>query len=208
MSNKKLGWLNICVFSGLFGIFTTTAADIQSATNVSFKKTMPTAPALLDVFEQYVGVEATLSNPSLTYFAQALFYAQQRQSDDAMQQAFVWFMRSAQEGYAPAQYIVGRMHELGEGVTQDKVEAIAWYRLAAAQHHLDAQYNLALLLLVTEETKSEAIGLLKTAGQHWPAQTLLGWLYENGNGVPKDHLMAEQYYLRAANAGHAKAMFF
>ena len=41
-----------------------------------------------------------------------------------------------------AQFNLGKMYELGRGVTQDDAEAVRWYRLAAEQGHADAQYNL------------------------------------------------------------------
>ena len=38
---------------------------------------------------------------------------------------------SADQGLAIAQYSVGQMYALGEGVTQNLVEAYAWYSVAA-----------------------------------------------------------------------------
>ena len=38
---------------------------------------------------------------------------------------------AADQGLAIAQYSVGQMYALGEGVTQDLIEAYAWYSVAA-----------------------------------------------------------------------------
>jgi uncharacterized protein len=51
----------------------------------------------------------------------------------------------AVQGHAGAQFNSGYMFEEGQGVAQDTVEAIRWYRLAAAQGHARATIGLKLL---------------------------------------------------------------
>ena len=51
----------------------------------------------------------------------------------------------AEQGDAPAQYFLGRMYDNGEGVPQDDVEAVSWYRLAADQGLAEAQHNLGVM---------------------------------------------------------------
>src|SRR5262249_19517855 len=48
----------------------------------------------------------------------------------------------AEQGYAAAQYNLGRAYEYGQGVMQDYTEAAKWYRLAADQGYAVAQYDL------------------------------------------------------------------
>jgi TPR repeat protein len=48
-------------------------------------------------------------------------------------QAARWYRLAAEQGYARAQYSLGRMYESGQGVPEDYVEAVRWYRLAAEQ---------------------------------------------------------------------------
>jgi len=43
------------------------------------------------------------------------------------------FRLAAEQGYADAQFNLGNMFTNGQGVAQDREEAIRWYRLAAAQ---------------------------------------------------------------------------
>ena len=50
----------------------------------------------------------------------------------------------AEQGHAEAQFTLGAMYAAGEGVPQDFVEAVRWYRLAAEQGHAWAQYNLGV----------------------------------------------------------------
>ena len=47
----------------------------------------------------------------------------------------------AETGDARAQVGVARMYELGQGVSEDPVEAIRWYRMAAEQGHAGAQFR-------------------------------------------------------------------
>ena len=51
----------------------------------------------------------------------------------------------ADQGDADAQYNLGLMYDIGEGVAEDDAEAVRWYRLAADQGHANAQYNLGLM---------------------------------------------------------------
>ena len=51
----------------------------------------------------------------------------------------------AEQGDAMAQYNLGVMYANGEGVPEDDVEAVRWYRLAAEQGDADAQSNLGLM---------------------------------------------------------------
>ncbi len=52
----------------------------------------------------------------------------------------------AEQGNAVAQVTVGSMYQLGEGVRQDHVEAVKWYRLAAEQGDGLGQFNLSNVL--------------------------------------------------------------
>ena len=51
----------------------------------------------------------------------------------------------AMQGHAQAQYNLGVMYRVGQGVLQDYKEAVKWYKLAAKQGHASAQYNLAFM---------------------------------------------------------------
>lgn len=53
-------------------------------------------------------------------------------------QALPMFDRLATTGDADAQYMLGQMHEAGQGTLQDFVEAHKWYNLAAARGHRHA----------------------------------------------------------------------
>ena len=55
------------------------------------------------------------------------------------------FRLAAEQGYADAQFNLGNMFTNGQGVAQDREEAIRWYRLAAAQGNAWAKSRLKAL---------------------------------------------------------------
>ena len=116
----------------------------------------------------------------------------------------------AEQGYANAEYHVGLMYEMGEGVPQDATEAALWYRDAAAQSHPMAQNNLGLMYQEgrgVAQDDAEAINWFRLSAQqnHYSAQFNLGLIYENGRGVPQDYPEATKWYRMAAKQSHAGA---
>ncbi|HRD49157.1 MAG: sel1 repeat family protein [Candidatus Competibacter sp.] len=91
------------------------------------------------------------------------------------QEAFKWYLKAANQGYAPAQVNLGALYAEGHGVPQDFQEALAWYHKAAGQGYALAQFNL---------------GVMCIAGQ---------------GGISKDHMMAYVWFSRAAMQGDEDA---
>ena len=58
------------------------------------------------------------------------------------EEAVRWFRKSAEQGYANAQFDLGFSYALGEGHPEDDYEAMKWFRKAAEQGHANAQYKL------------------------------------------------------------------
>lgn len=67
------------------------------------------------------------------------------QSGNDLGEALKWYEKSANLGYAPAQYRVGNFYEKGFGGTRDLMKAQTWYQLAAEQGNAAAMHNLAVL---------------------------------------------------------------
>ncbi len=61
-----------------------------------------------------------------------------------------WFFRSAEQGYADAQFNLGLLYVNGEGVEQDMDQAVTLFKKAADQGHVDAQNNLGALFYLGE----------------------------------------------------------
>ena len=57
----------------------------------------------------------------------------------------MWYVRAAKQGNPAAQFNLGLMYDIGEGVTPDYKRAIKWYRLAAKLNNAQAQFNLGQL---------------------------------------------------------------
>lgn len=110
--------------------------------------------------------------------------------------AYEWFSKSADQGFGPARYELGKMFADGNGVRQNYYTAAKWYRLAATfNNNSNAQFRLGELHFNgrgVEHDYGKAIAYYtKAAGQgHAAAQYLLGAIYQEGWGVPKDLITA------------------
>jgi Sel1 repeat-containing protein len=84
-------------------------------------------------------------------------------------QAFDYFVRAAELGYAVAQHRVGVCYALGEGVQKNEEKAVGWYRRAADQGFAEAQYDLGVRYIlgkgVTEDVKAGIELFQKAADQ-------------------------------------------
>jgi TPR repeat protein len=59
--------------------------------------------------------------------------------------AVKWYRKSAERGYAEAQYRLGFLYEYGRGVPRDIKEARNWYKKAASQGDISAKTALKYL---------------------------------------------------------------
>ncbi|MEG9862082.1 MAG: tetratricopeptide repeat protein [Parvularculales bacterium] len=56
-----------------------------------------------------------------------------------------WYRHAADQGFAQAQFNLGNMFRAGEGVPQDKEQALTLYKQAAEQGLAQAQANLGVM---------------------------------------------------------------
>lgn len=101
----------------------------------------------------------------------------------------------AGQGDVNAQYVVGEMYRLGQGVILDYSEALKWYRLAAEQRLAPAQYTLGTMYRkgegVHQDDREAVKWFLHASVQGYsPAQTKLGYMYAQGFGVPQNLLLS------------------
>jgi TPR repeat protein len=118
----------------------------------------------------------------------------------------------AEQGDAEAQFTLGRMYGKGDGIPQDGVQAVAWFRKAADQGHAKAQNGLGVMYAsgqgVPQDWVQAVMWFRKAADQGEPmAQCNLGAMYEDGHGVPQDHAQAAAWYRKAAEHGYAEGQF-
>ncbi len=124
--------------------------------------------------------------------------------------AVYWYRKSAEQGYATAQFNLGLCYYNGQCVSQDYNEAVKWYRKAAEQGHARAQYSLGYCYAkgqgVAQDYYEAVKWYRKAAEQGYDsAQNNLGVCYENGQGVSKDINEAVKWYRKAAEQGYADA---
>lgn len=127
-------------------------------------------------------------------------------TDKQRQQEFDAISGMANDGFAPAQRLLGELYLSGKGVNQDSKIAYEWFLKAAEQGDDKAQFRVAEMLHNGEAgTKdlSEAVKwFLKSAEQGMAeSQYALGVCYANGEGVEKSHAEAERWLLKAARQG-------
>lgn len=69
----------------------------------------------------------------------ATCYSYAKGVEEDKNEAFKYYLKSAEQGNAKAQFAVGHFYEFGCGnVKKDHNKAIKWYTLAAAQGHAGA----------------------------------------------------------------------
>ena len=119
--------------------------------------------------------------------------------------------QAAEHGKAGAQMALGYMFVSGEGVAQDKKEAVKWYRKAADQGLAEAQLILAGLCAAgwgVPENMAEAVTWYRKAAEQGDvdAQYELGFIYDLGlSDVASDKAEAFKWYHKAADQGNAEA---
>lgn len=114
----------------------------------------------------------------------------------------------ADQGVAQAQYNIGLMYALGQGVQKDPAQAASWYEKAAQQGWEQAEFNLGIIYLNSSDTGdySKAEQWLKKAAEAGDknAELALGDLY---NDKLHQYPNARQWYEKAAADRNAKAEF-
>jgi TPR repeat protein len=114
-----------------------------------------------------------------------------------------WLTAAANQGYAPAEYELGRIYLYGRGVPADYPQALRWERGAADQGDPRAQRDLAFMYErgfgVPVDPAQAAEWNRKAATQGQPeAQLHLAQALETGAGIQKNSTEADHWYVRAA----------
>jgi TPR repeat protein len=116
-------------------------------------------------------------------------------------------LKAAEAGEPGAQAELGLMFEHGNGMLQDNLQALYWYRKSAEQGHALGQAYLGSMYEyghgVPEDFSQAVYWYRKSAEQGHPlGQACLGVMYENGFGLPVNYDEAVQWYRRSADQGH------
>lgn len=122
--------------------------------------------------------------------------------------ALLWYERGADRGSPNAAYEIGWIYANIEPINY--IDAIRWYRIAAAYQHREAQNNIGVLYeagLGIEQDYVQAAywyQLASNAGLA-RAQYQLAQLYLNGRGVERNSDRAAELMAAAAHGGDSQA---
>lgn len=201
--NKKIQKYSVYIIVGLclLGITIKTVSIIRHSSN-SYSHTKTEQQEFV---ENYANASRTTDPKEQFEIGEDYYY-----NDENYTEALKWYRKSAEQGYAPAQYELGYMYYEGKSIKQDYTEAFKWFRKSADQGNAKAQKTLGTMYFLGEgvaKNSSEAVNWYrKSAEQGYKyAQYDLGRMYEYGNGITQDYSMAIEWYQKAAKQGHEKA---
>ena len=122
--------------------------------------------------------------------------------------ALKYYQYAAENNDSQAQFSLGAMYDMGNGVTQNYAEAMKWYLKAAEQENANAQSNLGLMYEKGQGVKqdySEANKWYQKAAEqgNTSAQFNLGLSLYFGKGITQNYTEAFKWLLKAANSGDA-----
>jgi hypothetical protein len=124
--------------------------------------------------------------------------------------AFALARPLAEQGEPVAETILGIMNYKGQGVTENDVEAVRWFRAGAEKGNDVSQLFLGIMYSNGQgvsKDETEAARWFRMAAEQGNAKaaTELGYLYSSGDGVSKDLVKAAQLFRTAAEKGNAEA---
>lgn len=114
-----------------------------------------------------------------------------------------WITKAANQGYAPAEYELGRIYLYGRGIPIDYAQALIWERKAAEQGDPRAQRDLAFMYergfgVAADPAKAAEWNQKAAAQGNAEAQLHLAKALDEGAGVNKDAQEARRWYSEAA----------
>ncbi len=123
-----------------------------------------------------------------------------------------WLEQRAKTGDPVAEYRLGVLYALGQGVKQDYSHAAQLFKAAANGGVAEAQYNVAVMYsegMGVQRDPVQAVTWYKKAAEQGNANAAfnLGVAYSNGTGVQQDMPEAARWFRRAAAAGVTNAQF-
>jgi TPR repeat protein len=119
------------------------------------------------------------------------------------------FQSLAEQGDAKAQGRLGFMYFQGQGVPKDDAEAAKWLRRAAEHGDAYDQFAVGAILRVEGAVHDDAEAakwLRRTAEQgNVLSQAMLSLMYDRGEGVPQDYVLAYMWFNLSAADANAEA---
>jgi TonB family protein len=112
----------------------------------------------------------------------------------------------AQQKYAPAMYLYGKLLEAGDGVAQDRDAAFHLIAEAAEKGYPSAMFDIGRMMMEgrrVQKNPEKGLELMRNAAiqGNRRAQFFLGVAYQSGYGVPQDTERAHQNFRLCAAEG-------
>ncbi len=82
----------------------------------------------------------------------------------------MWMKRAAENGHVRAQYMLGRMYEMGLGMRADPVQAYKWYSVSAPNYHMSETAAEAIFTSMTPVQQTQAKKLAEEAKKTVPSK--------------------------------------
>lgn len=170
--------------------------------------------------------EAENGHPEAQYYlAQRYDMKKDGDPEKNLEIAAKWYKKSAEQGYAEAQFSIGNFYRHGIGVEKDIDEAIKWLKKGADQGNIWCAKSLKKAIQEAEiaaknnpvkkiskekpldKVQVEKFNILikEAENGHIDSQYQVGEMYVKGNGVHKNEKEAAIWFQKAANLGHKKA---
>lgn len=152
-------------------------------------------------------VEKAKAGDAKSQCSLAQFYDMGLEVDENKEEAFKWYLKSAEGGYSEGQRSVGVCYMQGEGTKQDIPKAIYWFKKSGDSGSNKAYYQLGSYYWegkYVDKNLETAFNYFIVSARHGlpEAQYIVGRMYLLGDGVEKDLIKAIEWYQKAAEAGH------
>lgn len=121
-----------------------------------------------------------------------------------------WYLKAASQGDVRSAFNLSSLYQRGEGVKQDKAQALQWLTKSAEGGHVPAQAELGYKYGTGQgvpQSYDLAMKWCEVAAKNGEerSQFYLGRMYELGKGTKPDDAQALRWYLHAWMAGAKKA---
>jgi TPR repeat protein len=143
----------------------------------------------------------------------AIIYAAGSEREKDLKKSAQLLERSANLGYAPAQYDLAGfykegMNQGGNGVVPDNKKATYWLGKAAENGHANAELEYGIALFrgsgAPKDVKKGAVFIRRAANKGSPvAQNRMAVAYRTGVGVKRDLVEAAKWHLLSRQGGYS-----
>jgi len=89
--------------------------------------------------------ELAIQGDELSQFNLGVLYSRGEGTKLSKRKSIEWYIRSAEQGYAPAQFNLGAAYLEGGHKSPDTQKTASWWKMAAEQGFVQAQFNIASL---------------------------------------------------------------